>query len=87
MEKKTLRNIPNTIIDTEIEGLMKKNARFDKVKVGDAVKVPPYGRKAKVIEKYPHMLVVRAKNGYKTCFSRGDFIIALGLSGALREKE
>ena len=69
------------IIENEIGMLMLKRERFDKLKAGDAVKVPPYGKKVRIIEKYPYHFVAKAKNGYKTCFSVGDYIVALGLSG------
>lgn len=85
MGEKQERTIPNAIIDNEIEMLMRKVDRFDKIKVGDNVKIPPYGKKAKVIEKYPHMFVAKAKNGYKVCFNRGDFIVAMGMSGTARK--
>lgn len=69
------------IIENEIGMLMLKRERFDKLKAGDVVKVPPYGKKVRIIEKYPYHFVAKAKNGYKTCFSVGDYIVALGLSG------
>ena len=68
-------------IENEIILLMKKRERFDNLKVGDVAKVPPYGKKVRIIEKYPHHFVAKHKNGYKTCYSVGDYIVALGLSG------
>ena len=79
METKQYRT--NAVIDNEIELMMKKNARFDNLKKGDMVKVPPYGRKVRIVEKYPHMFLAMHQNGYRVCFTRGDYITALGLSG------
>lgn len=84
MEVKQYRT--NAIIDNEIEGLMMKQFRFEKLKVGDVVKVPPYGKKVKIIEKYPHHFVARHRNGYKVGYSKGDYIVALGLSGRIPER-
>lgn len=68
-------------IENEIGLLMRKQEKFARLKVGDVVKVPPYGKKVRIIEKYPYNFVAVARNGYKVSYSKGDYIAALGLSG------
>ena len=87
MGEKHYRTMTSAIIDAEIESLMMKRYKFEKLKVGDVVKVPPYGRKVRIIEKYPYTFVAKHKNGYKEGYSIGDYIVALGLSGQVTVRE
>lgn len=85
MEDKQYRT--SAVIENEIGMQMKRLENFDNLKKGDMVKVPPYGRKARIVEKYPHHFMCMHQNGYRVCFSRGDYMTALGLSGRKMVRE
>lgn len=59
--------------DRGLNGVSRKKERFDNLKVGDVVKIPPYGRKAHVAEKYPFVFVVVLENGCRECFNFANY--------------
>lgn len=67
-------------IENGIEDLLRKQAYFDNLKIGDRVKVPVRNRvmRVRIVEKYKHHIVVMHSKGYKVSFSMGDIITSLG---------